>query len=212
LGEENNTLVQSELETAITYLNDSLSYNTIDDFSVTNKKGIRYYKKDAHFPGNNHLNLLSATKSWRTPENIELLKISLSHCFKIMKNEVGNIMFKAKTHFIGPFNFNWHLADFNIEDINKDSYALVWWLRSLYKLSTIGVVKDIPELRKAYDYLYHLVESKDIINKQTDKSLKRFKDILSIEDNWRNQKSILCDIFFYGIIILHNAGYDIKEI
>ena len=212
LGEENNQYVQSELNTAISYLKDALLYNTIDDFSVTNKRGIRYYKKNAHFPGSNHLNLLSAAQSWRSAENMELVKTSLSHCMKIMKNHDHNIMFKSGTHFVGPFNFNWNFADFHIKDINQDLYAFVWWLRNLYRLSRLGVVREIPEFRKAYDYLYHLVISKDILNKQSDKSLKRFKDILSIEDNWRNENSIFCDVFFYGVIILHYAGYDIKGI
>ena len=35
---KDNALVQDELKTAITYLRDSLSHNTIDDFSVTNKR------------------------------------------------------------------------------------------------------------------------------------------------------------------------------
>lgn len=209
LGEENNQFVQDELKTAITYLKDSLSYNTIDDFSATNKKGVRYYKEDAHFPGSNHLNLLSAAQCWRTPENIELVKTSLCHCMKIMKNYNHNIMFKTSTHFVGPFNFNWSLYNFSIEDINQDSYELVWWLRSLYKLSTLGLVREKPEFRNAYDYLYQLVISEDILKKQNDKSLKRFKDILSIEDGWRNEASIFCDIIFYGIIILYNAGYNI---
>lgn len=212
LGEENNRYVQDELRTAVTYLKDSLSYDTIDDFTAINKKGIRYYKENARFPGCNHLNLLSYTHSWRTPENIELARKSLSHCFRIMKNHDHNIMFKTSTHFVGPFNFNWHLADFDSDDINRDSYALVWWLRNLYRLSTLGIARDVPEFRKAYDYLYRLVISRDILDKQNDMSLKRFRDILSVEDNWRSRKSIICDVFFYGIIILFYAGYDIEDV
>jgi hypothetical protein len=121
-------------------------------------------------------------------------------------------MFKTSTHFVGPFNFNWHLADFDSDDINRDSYALVWWLRNLYRLSTLGIARDVPEFRKAYDYLYRLVISRDILDKQNDMSLKRFRDILSVEDNWRSRKSIICDVFFYGIIILFYAGYDIEDV
>ena len=212
LGEENNLIVQHELEIAISYLRDSLLYDSIDDFSVNNNKAIRYYKENARFPGSNHLNLLSATQKWRTIENIELVKKSILHCMKIMKGQNHDIMYKSGSHFVGPFNFKWSFVDFNIEEIYQDSYALVWWLRSLYKLSKIGVINDIPEFRKSYDYLYQLVISQDILNKQTEQSLKRFKDTLSIEENWRNKKSVFCDVIFYGIMILFNAGYDIKEI
>lgn len=143
---------------------------------------------------------------------MELVKTSLSHCLTIVKNQNYHITFKTGNHFVGPFNFDWGLGDFNIEYINQDSYVLVWWLRSLYKLSKLGLIKEIPEFKKAYDYLYQLVVSKDILNKQNEKSLKRFKDILSIEDGWKNEKNVFCDIFFYGINILYNAGYDIKGI
>jgi hypothetical protein len=71
----------------------------------------------------------------------------------------------------------------------------------------LGFIREIPEFRKAYDYLYQLVISEDILKKQNNKSLKRFKDILSIEDSWRNEASIFCDIIFYGIIILYNLGH-----
>ncbi len=212
LGEENHPLVQEQINIALTYLRDSLDYQTVDDFSTTNKKGIRYYKPDARLPGANHIGILSGTKCWRTPENLELVKTSISHCTKTMKDLNTFITFKSKTHFVGPFNFNWQLAWFKIENVDRDSYALVWWLRTLDGLSTLGVVREIPELRVAYDYLYDLVESKDLLYKQNDMSLKRFKDIASIEDGWKNEKNKFCDVFFLGLVTLHKAGYDIMDL
>lgn len=212
LGDENNSVVQDELDTSLRYLRDSLMYETIDDFSLVNKKGIRYYKKDAHFPGSNHLHLLSATRSWRNDKNIEIVKESIAHCFNIMKEHSHNIMYKSNTHFVGPFNFNWGLWKFDIKDIEQDSYALVWWLRNLYKLSKIGIVNKIPELKTAYDYLWELVSSQAIIGKQNDASLKRFKDILATEENWRKSERVFCDVMFYSVTILFYAGYDIEKL
>lgn len=68
-----------------------------------------------------------------------------------MKDHSYNIMLKSGAHFVGPFNFKWNLWNFDISEINEDSYALVWWLRDLYKLSKIGVISDIAELKKAYE-------------------------------------------------------------
>lgn len=212
LGEEDHLIVRNEIKISLDYLRDSLKYKTIDDFSLINKRGIRYYKSDAHFPGANHLNILSAAHSWRTNENIELVKASLSHCLNIMRSHSPGIMFNSGSHFVGPFNFSWGLGNFNINELDKDSYALVWWLRSLYKLSKIGIVREVKELRKAYDYLFELVNSQDILKKQNEASLKRFKEILSVESSWRKQESILCDVMFYGVMILHYAGYDVEEI
>ena len=86
MGEENHPLVQEQINIALTYLRDSLDYQTVDDFSTTNRKGIRYYKPDARLPGANHIGILSGIKCWRTPENLELVKTSISHCTKIMKD------------------------------------------------------------------------------------------------------------------------------
>lgn len=212
LDEERNPIVQQEIDISLAYLKKSLSYEAIDDFSVLNKKGVRYYKPGAQFPGSNHINLLSATQCWRNAENYELVKTALEHCMEILKYNDHNIMFKSDSHFVGPFNFNWGFVDFSMDDLERDSYAFVWWLRILYKLSKIGIIRDSAKLREPYDYLYELVVIQDIINEQTDLSRKRFKDILSIEENWRNNRSMLCDINFYCIMILHNAGYDLHGI
>lgn len=212
LGEEYNSIVQQELDISLSYLKASLSYTSINDFSVLNSKGIRYYTKDAQFPGSNHINLLSATQSWRNAENIELVRTALLHCLKIMRDNEHNIMFKSGSHFVGPFNFKWSFVDFEIAELERDSYAFVWWLRILYKLSKIGLIKDMPEFKKPYDYLYELVINQTILNKQSEQSLKRFKDILSIEDSWRQEISMQCDITFYCILVLYFAGYDIDQI
>lgn len=212
LGEENNSLVQDEMETGLSYLKDSLAYKSIDDFSSVNKRGIRFYNTNAHFPGANHLNLLSATESWRTDENMDMVKGALEHCMNIMRGKSYNIMFKSNTHFVGPFNFKWNLDEFDISEIEEDSYALVWWLRSLQRISKIGIVRHVPGLKKAYDYLFELVQSEAVVNKQSEAGLKRFKDILSVENCWRKKEDIYCDVMFYGVMILFYAGYDIAEL
>lgn len=212
LGAENNIIVQNQMNISLLYLRDSLLYETIDDFSIVNSKGIRYYTRDAHFPGANHLSLLSATEKWRNPENLKLVTRSLRHCMNLMKKTEDYITFKANSHFVGPFNFDWKINRFDVAHMKQDSYALVWWLRSLYKLSQMGVIFDVPELKTAYDYLYQLLMTQALIQSQTDMNLKRFRDILSIEDSWKNKKSMYCDILFWGALILHNAGYDVQNI
>lgn|GEM_PF-2340781 len=60
--------------------------------------------------------------------------------------------------------------------------------------------------------MYDLVISGDLLNKQTEMSLKRFRDIIAIEDSWRSEKSVFCDVFFHGLNALNNAGYEISDI
>lgn len=79
-------------------------------------------------------------------------------------------------------------------------------------MSQIGVICDVPELKTAFDYLYQLFITQDILHLQTDLSLKRFKDILPIEDSWKNKNSMYCDIMFWCEITLHNARYNVQNI
>ena len=123
-----------------------------------------------------------------------------------MKDEISAPTFKSGSHFVGPFNYDWHICDFQIDDVMQDSYAFVWWLRTLYQSSTLGLIKDIPPLYNSFSYLEELFYSGDIYKKQTTLSKKRFKDIWSLETSWRKDKSMICDFVFSGLITLNNAG------
>lgn len=201
---ENVTL---EVRRSLDHFRGAMNYTSVDDFSVATRSGSRrYYKPKALFPGANHLRLLSATKQWRTSENIEMVKRSFIHCIRLMKDETQPIFFKSKTHFVGPFNFNWRIFPFSIDQINHDSYAMVWWLRTLQQCSTLGFVNEIPELASEYNYLMELLESEDLYKKQTEKSLQRFREIWSIEERWKQKEQVQSDLFFLALLILHQVG------
>lgn len=206
---ESDVNVTREVMRSLDHFRGALSYTSIDDFSVMTRTGSkRYYKERALFPGANHVWLLNATKQWRISENREMVKTSFLHCLHMMQNEKQAIFFKSKTHFVGPFNFNWRMFPFSMDQIKDDSYAMVWWLRTLLNFSTIGFVQEIPELVTEYNYLRELLYSEDIYKKQTEKGLQRFREIWSIEDNWRKEEQVKSDLFFLAILILHRAGFN----
>lgn len=208
LGREDEEPVTREIARSLGHFRGALSYTYVDDFSVTTRSGSRrYYKPGALFPGANHIELLSAAKGWRTPENLALVKKSFSHCLHIMKGETQPIFFKSKTHFVGPFNFNWLRFPFSIDQVQADSYALVWWLRMLHNIAGIGFVKEVPELDVEYACLAELLDSEDLYRKQTEQSLQRFRQIWSLEEQWKNEGQIKSDLYFLAFFILHRAGY-----
>jgi hypothetical protein len=206
LGSEDNEYVIKQIKLSLDHMAGALKHEQAADFTKTAKNGTLYYMPCARFPGANHLSLLNDTFSWRTKENMECVKRSISHCFKLMKNVENSPVFKNKDHIVGPFNYDWHVDRFTIDDIKNDTYSFIWWWRSLYLVSGLDHIYEVSEFKHSYDYLRELLYSGDIYLKQTEMSLKRMKDIFSLEDNWKNQTSMICDFLFAGIIVMKNIG------
>lgn len=214
LGHEDNPIVHNEINLSLEHCRRALEHGSIDDFSKTNRSGsVRFYKPNAYFPGANHYCLLSATENWRTVENVRTVKESLKHCKAIMRGS-GNpaIMYRRKSHYVGPFNFPWDLFGFSVRVVRYDKYEFSWWLRMLYQLSGFGFAKALPELAQEYRYLREIVSSGATFNKQSEQVLKGFKYIWSIEKSWKNDVSIKADLYFLGLLILKKAGYSVKRI
>lgn len=208
LQQEHNEIVASEVALSLDHFRAAISHTCLDDFSTSTRSGDRrYYKPGARFPGANHVQVLSRTKSWRTLENVDMVRHSFACCMNMMKKDPQYIMFKHKSHFIGPFNFGWAQFPFSFKQLDCDSYAYVWWLRTLDDLSTIGFVRELPELAKEYEYLKSILESGEIYSKQTEKSLQRYRRVWAIEDAWRNKQQVIADLYFMPLLILKKAGY-----
>ena len=208
LDHESNKYVREEVKSSLAHFRGALNYTSVDDFSKTTKTGSkRFYISNAYFPGSNHIRLLSATTTWRTNENIEMVKNSFANCFALMENATKEIIwYKHKAHYIGPFNWGWHVFPFSVEKMRDDYIALDRWLSLLSGIASIGFVREIPDLATEYEYLKYLLESEEIYRQQTDRSLRLLK-WSSTENAWRKEEHIKSDIYFRVISILHLAGY-----
>jgi len=205
---ESNEVVASEVDLSLDHFRVAAAHSSLDDFSTCARPGgRRYYKPGARFPGANHMQLLASTRGWRTSANVAMVRDSFGHCMNLMKLDPQMIWFRHKTHFIGPFNFNWSMFPFSFERLEGDSYAFVWWLRALHRLATIGFVQAIPELAREYETLKTMLEDGQIYSRQTEMSLRRFKSIWSIEDAWRQKQQVKSDLFFAALLALNKAGY-----
>jgi len=206
LGQEENSIVKEQINSALNHFEHAIEYRSIDDFSKLSGNQ-RYYLNNAFFPGANHIRLLSTTYSWRNIENVKMVRKSFENCLNLMRNISQGIMFRNSKTIVGPFNYNWHTFDFKIEDVQKNSYEFVWWLNNLDNTC----IYDMNLIKDSYDYLKELLISNEIYSKQTNDSIKRFKQISSIECNWRKENSIICDFYFAAIIILNKAGYKFRN-
>jgi hypothetical protein len=189
-----------EITLAFEHLSTALRYESIDDFSIENKN-VHYYKPRVKFPGANHINLLAATTSWQTEENLHIAQRAMTHCYQMMKDYDGEITFRKPKEFgggfVGPFNFNWKTL--NIETImslqqiidNTYHFAFGFWIRVLSALPVWAVQNN-----QTYDLLAELSDSDKLIDMFSEKALKGFRGICGIEPRWNNKTAVKCDLVF----------------
>lgn len=205
LGVEEAPVVREQMNLALRHFHGAVTYISLDDFTRRTTNAVRYYQPYALFPGANHVNILSSTTGWRSQENRAFMTSAFEKCLRLMQNQNNcPITFKTKTHFVGPFNFDWSFTNFRLD---ADSTSFVWWLRTMDRLSSIGFVSKIDRVDQAYRYLLELVDSDRLFTEQTEQSLKYYKAVHGIEDSWRKKESMQADLLFKAVFILFKAGY-----
>jgi hypothetical protein len=197
---EKNPILTDEITLAFEHLFAALQYDNIDDFIIVNKN-IRYYKPHVKFPGANHINLLAATTSWQTEENLHIAQKAMTHCYQIMRDTDGEITFRKPKAFgggfVGPFNFNWKAL--NAVDItglqqiiyNPNHFAFGFWLRVLGSLPewAVGSIQT-------YEMLAEILDSDKLTDMMSEKALKGFRRVCGIEPRWSNKTAVKCDLVF----------------
>lgn len=206
--DESNSLIQSQIESALQHFSGALLHTSIDDFTRLIRfqgKACRYYIKDCKFPAANHVKILSRTLSWRNEKNLGMVKSSYEHCKKLMDGFNGVIYINCG-YLLGPFNHNW--SSNVVEDIHEfDTYPInfAWWMRGLSGATKIYPITYEPIAgvgKGIMDWIY----SEDILSELTDEHLRLYKKYSSLEPSWRRRGSILCDIYFPIILSAMRAG------
>lgn len=88
--------IQEQISNALNAFRGALLYSTPDDFSkkaTFRGQPCRYYIKGSTFPAANHISILEKTRSWRSLENLEMVRKSFWHCKEIMKKTIMTGLF-----------------------------------------------------------------------------------------------------------------------
>jgi len=201
LGEsENHPIIKEEIDLSLSHFKGALSHKSVDDFTIKGKQ-YRYYKSQARFPGANHIGCLARTQSWKTPENLQMVRESVKHCYTLLNDFHEGITFrKPKEYggsFVGPFNFGWYaLNGVDIETFHRivnDPYKFEFgfWLARIS-----GLPEWAKQTTQSYDTLSELIESDTLMDIIPDKALKGFRHISAIEPNWRSKTAAKCDVTY----------------
>jgi hypothetical protein len=192
--------IQDQISNALNAFRGALQYSTPDDFSkkaTFRGKPCRYYIKGATFPAANHISILEKTLSWRTPENLQMVKKSFLHCKEIMKDyQDGNIYVNCG-HFVGPFNYDWNASKEKIiiHSFDERPIDFAWFMKKLNSASTIY---PIFEDKNPYfiDSLTEMIMDEKLLDSIGEEQMRHFKNYASLAPSWRKKESVACDIYF----------------
>lgn len=205
-ADEDLPQIQEQICNALNAFRGALLYSTPDDFSKKSTfrgKPCRYYIKGSTFPSANHISILEKTLSWRTPENLEMVKKAYWHCKEIMKDYNDGFIYINCGHFVGPFNYNWNTSKerISIHSFDDRPIDFAWFMRGLSTASISYPIfdDDNPHLVES---LTEMIADENLINNIGEEQMRHFKNYSSLAPSWRKKESIACDIYFPILLAL----------
>lgn len=209
-ADESLPQITEQIAMALNAFRGALKYTGPDDFSkkaTFRGEPCRYYIKGATFPAANHIRILEKTLSWRTEENLSMVKRSYAHCKEIMKDYHDGIIYVNCGHFVGPFNYNWNASKekISIRDFDTRPIDFAWFMKGLGSASISYPVFD-DDNPYFVESLLAMIEDEHFIDSINDEQLRMFKNYASIAPSWRKKESIACDLYFPILLALSKAG------
>ena len=198
--------ISEQIEIALNAFRGALGYSSPDDFSkkaTFHGEPCRYYIKGATFPAANHIRILEKTLSWRTEENLSMVRRSYAHCKEIMKDYHDGIIYVNCGYFVGPFNYNWNAPKnkISIRDFDAHPIDFAWFMKGLGSTSVIYPIFDDGNPYFA-ESLIAMMEDENFLDSISSEQLRMFKNYASISPSWRKKESIACDLYFPILLTL----------
>ncbi len=205
-ADESLPQITEQIGIALNAFRGALEYSSPDDFSkkaTFHGQSCRYYIKGAAFPAANHISILEKTLSWRSPENLDMVRKSYRHCKEIMKDYHDGFIYINCGHFVGPFNYNWNASKEKISIHSFDDHPIdfAWFMRGL---STASISYSIFDDGNPYlvESLSEMITDENLISNIGEEQMRHFKNYSSIAPSWRKKESIACDIYFPILLAL----------
>lgn len=205
--------IRTQTALALNNFRGALAHRSVDDFSkkaTMRGQPCRYYIKNAPFPDAGHVDILSRTLSWRTPENLAMVEQSYRHCADLMKDYDDGQIYVNCGHFVGPFNYNWRNAlstktSINFRNFDSHPIDFAWFMKGL---SWAG--KRYPLIRQSPDSGYRdalkTLLTDDFVSRISEEQLRNFKNYASIAPSWRKHEHMEADLYFPILLELSRCG------
>lgn len=198
-------IISKWVEDALTAFRHIAEAEMYEDIAYENKDHKFIFKEDKFIPVIYHLRILAFTESWRTKENLEMLRTAYRKLYKWLP--LPPMYYKSKGQMIAPLgnicvpinqNFN-------------DEYGFAWF--HVYELSArMGMLDSDSPFRQHYEEL-----KKSILeygDKASELQIKRKGAYtgwsgysgLALESQWRKPTQIMYDFLFRILLIEKYSG------
>ena len=209
-ADESLPQIKEQIDFALNAFRGALAYSSPDDFSkkaTLRGEPCRYYIKGATFPAENHIRILEKTLSWRTDENLEMVKRSYRHCQEMMKGYHDGVIYVNCSYFVGPFNHNWNSQKnkVSVRDFDTHPIDFAWFMKGLGSASVIYPVFD-DDNSYLVESLINMIGDEHFVDSISAEQLRMFKNYASIAPSWRKKESVACDLYFPILLALSKLG------
>ncbi len=206
-ADENLPQIREQIQNALNAFCGALDYTTPDDFSkkaTFHGQPCRYYLKGATFPAQNHISILEKTLSWRTADNLDMVRTSYNHCTEIMRDYNDGFIYINCGHFVGPFNHNWNPSNDKVTLRSFDNHTIdfAWFMRGLSGASRIYPIFDNGNTI-IKESLIDLIMDQNLLNHISEEQMRLFKNYTALAPSWRKKESIACDVYFPILLALN---------
>lgn len=191
-----------------------LEISSLDEITKINTNTKRrynypYIEADEYFPDVYTLTMLAYTQNWRTVDNIKMLSDSINHLNMIMKPD-NNMHVRINGKFYAPcFAFIKPFRPFSPDTIDSILYR-----RPLSEIAMLGVGENVDILSKSIENIKQVLSDDGILkmnfgsphNKRySPKQIEyptAYVDV-RLEPDYKNKTSLLCDLTFWAVELLH---------
>jgi len=204
-GREERTLVKKQIEQALQVFKSAIQIKTLERLHETHR-GKLIFREGTCWPGIYHLRLLAMTQGWRTPENRKMMAKSVQHIVRL--SPIPNIYVKHKSQLIASASFG--MTNFNPDMDSLPDAEWMQWFHRMELLARLGVVKEIPELKRQVQALAKILnEGQGLFTKRLSNAyFQKWGSYtgLALEKDWRVSRRRINDLSFRSLLILHYSN------
>jgi hypothetical protein len=198
-GREDSLPVQKQIEQTMQVFKSAIGIKSLEKLSQS-YRGKLVFREGVCWPSIYQLRLLAFSQSWRTPENHKAIVQSIRHIVQL--SPIPNIYVKYKSQLIAP-------ASFCMDNFTPDMNTLTdaeWmqWFHRMELLARLGVVGQIPELKRQAQALEKMLEEGLFTKKLRHTYFHKWGSYtgLALEKDWRLPQRRINDLTFRSLLIL----------
>lgn len=178
------------------------------------KYNFPYIEESTGFPCQYHLEVLTYTNTWRTPENIMLMANALNH-YNIILQGSNPIHVKIGSKYYVPFPVN--MSNSPIRAFCADVIDNITYRRPLTEIAMLGVGESVGVIKDSIAGIHDAIGDDGILKMKFDlPHNKRYspKNIeypnpyvdVRLEQDYKRKYAFECDLTFWAVQFLYLCG------